>query len=56
MSEPLSAPAAPSRESSRAPDDRAETVHAPAPSGPTGGYAAISIGRWWQGGRAGTSR
>jgi hypothetical protein len=56
MSEPLSATAASSRESSRATDDRAQPVHAPEPSGPTGGYAAISIGRWWQGGKAAGSR
>jgi len=24
-----------------------------APGGPRGGYAAISIGRWWQGARTG---
>lgn len=37
------------------PEHRAEAAAAPgAPSGPTGGYAAISIGRWWQGVRGAT--
>ncbi|HKY95415.1 MAG TPA: hypothetical protein VJL84_08920 [Kiloniellales bacterium] len=51
MNERLSAPAT-QEETSRAPVERAKPVQSPSPTGPTGGYAAITIGRWWHGRRA----
>lgn len=56
MSEPLSSVPASSPQDTRPSSEPAVLVHAAAPSGPSGGYAAISIGRWWQGAKAGASR
>lgn len=56
MSEPIPAPDLPERDGARTQDDRPLGGVALGPTGPAGGYAAISIGRWWQGGKSAASR
>ena len=56
MSEPISAPAPLASENAPIQDPRPLAGAVPGPTGPAGGYAAISIGRWWQGAKSAASR